>query len=56
MRIDQGIINRRISEFMSFLKRAEGLKNTENVKYELSRIIKEIVVRHIKINERRRDD
>jgi len=56
MRIDQGIINRRIGEFMNFLKRAEGLKNTENVKYELNRIIKEVVIRHIKINERKNDD
>ena len=56
MRIDNSLINRHVTNIANYIKKKYNIKDTRDIEVEIFRSIKDIIVRHVKINERRNND
>jgi len=52
IRFDSVMIYRKVKDFMNLLERVEKLKPTNNMESQLIMILKDVVTRHVKLNER----
>lgn len=56
MKIDNNTINKKIDDIISLIERTKDIRKSNIFRYELQKIIRDIVIRNIKVNERNYDD